>query len=92
MTGEPIARFIVVCDTADAGDIGLPRPEPPPPLPEYTDESPDDSDEEFEVDLCFFITISATAKGVPGAVVAALLIVSSPSAPFDVTAAAFDMN
>ena len=86
-----MARFKVVCDAADAGDIGLPRPDPPPPLPEYTEESPEDSDEEFDVDRCFFKTISASAKGVPGAVVVALLTTSS-SAPFDGIVLALDMN
>jgi hypothetical protein len=87
-----MARFNVVCDADDAGDIGLPRPEPPPPFPEYTEDSPEDSDEEFEVDLCFFKTISARAKGVPGAVVVALLTTSSPSPSFDAIVLALDMN
>ena len=67
--------------------MGLPRPEPPPPLPEYKEESPEDSEDELEVDRCFFKTISAKVE-----VVVVLLAVSSPSAIFCPAIFVFDKN
>ena len=54
--------------------------------------SPDDSDEELEVDRCFFKTISANAIGVPVVVAVVLLEASSPSAIFCPAMFVFDKN
>ena len=53
LIGDPIVPGTLI------GDMGLPRPDSPPPGREGT-ESPDDDSEELEVDLCLANTSSAT--------------------------------